>query len=337
MKNHLISTCLIAVLAVPTVLAQPTSTGPGQAASTGSGQAYPSKPIRYIVPYAPGGSTDIVARLLAQKLTESMGQQVVVENRPGAGGSIGAEIVAKAAPDGYTMVTAVTSIMAINQFLYRKLPFDPERDFAPVSQVGSLPLILMVHPSIPARNVKELIAVAKARPGQLNYGSSGIGTGTHMTTELFKTMAGIDIVHIPYKGSGQVMGDIIGGQLALIFDQVVSSIPHVQAGKLRMLAITSSKRFVSLPDVPTVAESGVPGYESISWAGVAVPAATPRAIVMRLHGEFTKAVAAPDIRERFIRDGIEPVGSTPEQFAEHIRRERIKWAKVVKDSGARAD
>jgi len=231
----------------------------------------------------------------------------------------------------------VTSIMAINQFLYRKLPFDPERDFAPVTQVGSLPLILVVHPSIPARNVKELIAVAKAKPGQLNYGSSGIGTGTHMTTELFKTMAGIDIVHIPYKGSGQVMGDIIGGQLALIFDQVVSSIPHVQAGKLRMLAITSSKRFVSLPDVPTVAESGVPGYESISWAGVAVPAATPREIVMRLNSEFTKAVAAPDIRDRFIRDGIEPVGSTPEQFAQHIRRERIKWAKVVKDSGARAD
>jgi len=185
--------------------------------------------------------------------------------------------------------------------------------------------------------VKELIAIAKAKPGQLNYGSSGVGTATHMTTELFKTMAGVDLVHIPYKGSGQVLGDIIGGQLALIFDQIVSSLPHVQAGKLRMLAITSSKRFPTLPDVPTVAESGVPGYESISWAGVAVPAGTPREIVGRLHAEIVKVVAMPDIRERFLRDGIEPVGSTPEQFAEHIRRERVKWAKVVRDSGARAE
>ena len=300
-------------------------------------QAWPSKPIRYVVPYAPGGSTDIVARVLAQKLSASLGQQVIVDNRPGAGGSIGADMVAKSPPDGYTMVTAVTGIMAINQFLYRKLPFDPEKDFAPVTQVGSLPLILVVHPSIPAKNVKELIAIAKARPGQLNYGSSGVGTATHMTTELYKSMAGVDIVHIPYKGSGQVMGDIVGGQLALIFDQIVSSLPHVQGGKLRMLAITSAKRFVSLPDLATVAESGVPGYESISWAGVAVPAGTPKDIIGRLHGEFVKALALPDIRERFIRDGIEPVGSTPEQFAEHIRRERIKWAKVVKDSGARAE
>lgn len=300
-------------------------------------QGYPSKPIRFIVPYAPGGSTDIVARLLAQKLAEALGQQVLVDNRPGAGGSIGADLVAKSPPDGYTMVTAVTGIMAINQFLYRKLPFDPEKDFAPVTQVGSLPLILVVHPSIPAKNVKELIAIAKAKPGQLNYGSSGVGTATHMTTELFKTMAGVDIVHIPYKGSGQVMGDIVGGQLALIFDQIVSSLPHVQAGKLRMLAITSSKRFQSLPDVPTVAESSVPGYESISWAGVAVPAGTPKEIVARLHAEIVKVLAMPDIRERFVRDGIEPIGSTPEQFAEHIRRERIKWAKVVKDSGARAE
>ena len=300
-------------------------------------QPYPSKSIRYVVPYAPGGSTDIVARVLAQKLSDAMGQQVVVDNRPGAGGSIGADIVAKSPPDGYTMVTAVTGIMAINQFLYRKLPFDPEKDFAPVTQVGSLPLILVVHPSIPAKNVRELIAVAKARPGQLNYGSSGVGTATHMTTELFKTMAGIDLVHIPYKGSGQVMGDVIGGQLALIFDQIVSSLPHVQGGKLRMLAITSAKRFPSLPDLPTVAESGVPGYESISWAGVAVPAGTPKEIVARLHAEIVKVLAMPDIRERFLRDGIETVGSTPEQFAEHIRRERIKWAKVVRDSGAKAD
>ena len=300
-------------------------------------QSYPSKSIRYVVPYAPGGSTDIVARVLALKLSEAMGQQVVVDNRPGAGGAIGADIVAKSPPDGYTMVTAVTSIMAINQFLYRKLPYDPEKDFAPVTQVGSLPLILVIHPSLPAKNVREFIAIAKAKPGQLNYGSSGVGTATHMTTELFKAMAGVDLVHIPYKGSGQVMGDVIGGQLALIFDQIVSSLPHVQGGKLRMLAITSSKRFPSLPDLPTIAESGVPGYESISWAGVAVPAGTPKEIVARLHAEIVKVLAMPDIRERFLRDGIETIGSTPEQFSEHIRRERIKWAKVVKDSGAKAD
>ncbi|HEX3170874.1 MAG TPA: tripartite tricarboxylate transporter substrate binding protein, partial [Burkholderiales bacterium] len=279
----------------------------------------------------------IVARVLALKLSEAMGQQVVVDNRPGAGGAIGADIVAKSPPDGYTMVTAVTSIMAINQFLYRKLPYDPEKDFAPVTQVGSLPLILVIHPSLPAKNVREFIAIAKAKPGQLNYGSSGVGTATHMTTELFKAMAGVDLVHIPYKGSGQVMGDVIGGQLALIFDQIVSSLPHVQGGKLRMLAITSAKRFPSLPDLPTIAESGVPGYESISWAGVAVPAGTPKEIVARLHAEIVKVLAMPDIRERFLRDGIETIGSTPEQFSEHIRRERIKWAKVVKDSGAKAD
>jgi len=300
-------------------------------------QSYPSKSIRYVVPYAPGGSTDIVARVLALKLSEAMGQQVVVDNRPGAGGAIGADIVAKSPPDGYTMVTAVTSIMAINQFLYRKLPYDPEKDFAPVTQVGSLPLILVIHPSLPAKNVREFIAIAKAKPGQLNYGSSGVGTATHMTTELFKAMAGVDLVHIPYKGSGQVMGDVIGGQLALIFDQIVSSLPHVHGGKLRMLAITSAKRFPSLPDLPTIAESGVPGYESISWAGVAVPAGTPKEIVARLHAEIVKVLAMPDIRERFLRDGIETIGSTPEQFSEHIRRERIKWAKVVKDSGAKAD
>jgi len=302
-----------------------------------SGQTYPNRAIRFVVPYAPGGSTDIVARILAQKLSDAMGQQVVVDNRPGAGGSIGADVVAKSPPDGYTMVTAVTGIMAINQYLYRKLPFDPEKDFAPVTQVGSLPLILVVHPSLPAKNVREFIAIAKAKPGQLNYGSSGVGTATHMTTELFKSMAGVDLVHIPYKGSGQVMGDVIGGQLALIFDQIVSSLPHVQGGKLRMLAITSAKRFPSLPDLPTIAESGVPGYESISWAGVAVPAGTPKEIIARLHTEIVKVLAAPDIRERFLRDGIETVGSTPEQFTEHIRRERIKWAKVVKDSGAKAE
>jgi len=302
-----------------------------------AGQSFPSKPIRFVVPFAPGGSTDILARVLAQKLSESLGQQVVVDNRPGAGGAIGADLVAKSPADGHTWITAVTGIFSINQFLYRKLPYDPVRDFVPVTQTGSLPLILVVHPSIPARNAKELIAIARARPGQLNYGSSGVGTATHMTTELFKAMAGLDIVHIPYKGSGQVMGDIIGGQLALIFDQVVSSLPHVQAGKLRALGITSAKRFPTLPDLPTIAESGLAGYESISWAGIAVPAGTPREVIARIHGETAKALQLPDVRDRMLRDGMEPIGSSPEAFADHIRRERVKWEKVVTFAKARVD
>ena len=296
-------------------------------------QAYPTKPVRIVVPFAPGGSTDVTARILAQKLTDAWRQQVIVDNRAGAGGNIGAEAVAKAAPDGYTLLLATTGVMAINHRLYRNLPYDSLRDFAPVTQIGALPLILIVHPSLPARSVKELIALAKQRPGQLSYASSGVGSATHMTTELFRMMTGVDIVHVPYKGSGQAMTDLIGGQVGVAFDQITSSLPHVQAGKLRALAVTSARRFPSVPDLPSVAEAGVPGYESVSWNGIAAPAATPRDIVNRIQAEVARALQAPDMKERFLKDGIEGIGSTPEQFAAHIRAERAKWEKVVEAAG----
>ena len=296
-------------------------------------QTYPGKPVRLIVPFSPGGSTDITARVLAQKLSEAWRHQVVVDNRAGAGGNIGAEAVARAAPDGYTLLLATTGVMSINMFLYRSLSYDAARDLAPVTQIGSLPLILVVHPSLPARSVKELIAIAKARPGALTYASSGVGGATHMTAELFRMMAGVDIVHVPYKGSGQALVDLVSGQVVVAFDQIVSSLPHVEAGKLRALAVTSARRFESVPKLPTVAEAGVAGYEAISWNGIAAPAATPAPILSRIQGDTARALQLPDIRERFAKDGIEPVGSTPEQFASHIRSEREKWGKVVKNAG----
>jgi tripartite-type tricarboxylate transporter receptor subunit TctC len=296
-------------------------------------QTYPTKPVRLIVPFAPAGSTDVTARIVAQKLSDAWKQQVIVDNRAGAGGNIGADAVAKAAPDGYTLLLATTGVMAINHRLYRTLPFDALRDFAPVTQIGALPLILIVHPSIPARSVKELVAIAKAKPGQLSYASSGVGSATHMTTELFRMMAGVDIVHIPYKGSGQAMADLIGGQVAIAFDQITSSLPQVEAGKLRALAVTSARRFPSVPNLPSVAEAGIAGYESVSWNGIAAPAGTPREIVGRIQAEVARTVQLPDIKERFFKDGIEPVASTPEQFAAHIRAERAKWEKVVDAAG----
>jgi tripartite-type tricarboxylate transporter receptor subunit TctC len=296
-------------------------------------QTYPTRTVRVVVPFAPAGSTDVTARVVAQKLTDAWRQQVIVDNRAGAGGNIGAELVAKAAPDGYTLLLATTGVMAINHRLYRNLPYDALRDFAPITQIGALPLILIVHPSLPARSVKELIAIAKARPGQLSYASSGVGSATHMTTELFRMMAGIDIVHVPYKGSGQAMVDLIGGQVALAFDQITSSQPQVEAGKLRALAVTSAKRFPSVPKLPTVAEAGLPGYESVSWNGLAAPANTPREIINRVQAEVARALQAPDIKERFFKDGIEGVASTPEQFTAHIRAERAKWEKVVDAAG----
>jgi tripartite-type tricarboxylate transporter receptor subunit TctC len=296
-------------------------------------QAYPAKPVRLIVPFAPGGSTDVTARVLAQKLTESWKQQVVVENRAGAGGNIGADAVARAAPDGYTLLLATTGVMAINHRLYKTLPYDALKDFAPVTQIGALPLILIVHPSLPAKSVKDLISIAKAKPGQLSFASSGVGSATHMTAELFKLMSGVDIVHVPYKGSGQAMADLISGQVGVAFDQITSSLPQVNAGRLRALAVTSARRFPSVPNLPTVAEAGVPGYESVSWNGIAAPAGTPQEIVNRVQSEVARALQAADIKERFFKDGIEPVGSTPEQFLAHIRSERAKWEKVVERAG----
>jgi tripartite-type tricarboxylate transporter receptor subunit TctC len=303
------------------------------AAGGAAAQTCPAKTVRLIVPFAPGGSTDITARIVAQKLGEAWKQQVLVDNRSGAGGNIGAEAVARAAPDGYTLLLATTGVMSINMFLYKTLTYDAARDLAPVTQIGSLPLILIVHPSLPAKSVKELIAIAKAKPGALTYASSGVGGATHMTAELFRAMAGVDIVHVPYKGSGQAMVDLVAGQVVVAFDQIVSSLPHVEAGKLRALAVTSGKRFESVAKLPTVAEAGVPGYEAVSWNGIAAPAATPAAILTRVQADTARVLQLPDIKDRFSKDGIEPVGSTPEQFAAHVRSEREKWGKVVKTAG----
>jgi tripartite-type tricarboxylate transporter receptor subunit TctC len=295
-------------------------------------QTYPAKTVRLIVPFSPGGSTDVTARIVAQKLSDAWRQQVIVDNRAGAGGNIGAEAVARAAPDGYTLLLATTGVMSINHRLYRSLPFDALKDFAPVTQIGALPLILIVHPSLPAKSVKELIAIARAAPGQLSYASSGVGSATHMTSELFRMMARVDILHVPYKGSGQAMADLVGGQVGIAFDQITSSLPQVQAGKLRALAVTSAKRFPSVPNLPSVAEAGVPGYESVSWNGLAAPANTPREIVSRIQGEVAAALRTADIKDRFFKDGIEPIASTPEQFAAHIRSERAKWEKVIESA-----
>ena len=321
MFSRLLTGCLLAAAAASV------------AAQSAPAAAYPVKAVRIIVGFSPGGSTDVTARIVAQKMSESWRQQVIVENRPGAGGNIGAEAVAKAPPDGYMLLLATTGVMSINHRLYRSLPYDALRDFAPVTQIGSLPLILIVHPSLPVRSVKELIALAKARPGQLSYASSGVGGATHMTAEVFRMLAGVDILHIPYKGSGQAMADLIGGQVPLAFDQITSSLSHVESGKLRALAVTSAKRFASVPQLPTMAEAGVPGYEAVSWNGLAAPAATPADVVTRIRAEVARVVQLPDIKERFFRDGIEPVASTPEQFAAHIRAERAKWEKVIDAAG----
>jgi tripartite-type tricarboxylate transporter receptor subunit TctC len=300
-------------------------------------QFFPSKTVRILVGFAPGGSTDILARLIAQEMTKNVGQQVVVDNRPGAGGNIAAELASKAPPDGHTLFACTTGVFAIQPFLYSKLPYDPEKGLVPVTQTGSLPYIVVVHPSLPVKNVKDFIAFAKARPGEINYASSGIGTASHLSAALFASAAGLKMVHVPYKGTGNAMSDLLAGQVVMIFDQPVSSLPHVQAGKLRVLGISSGTRFPTLKDIPTIAEQGLPSFEAISWAGICAPGGTPKPIVDRVYSEVAKVLKVPDIRDRLLRDGIEPIGSTPEQFLEHTKKEAIKWGKVVKDSGARVD
>jgi tripartite-type tricarboxylate transporter receptor subunit TctC len=307
------------------------------ASNTALAQGFPSKTIRFLVGFAPGGSTDIVARLIAQEMGKNVGQQVVVDNRPGAGSAIAAELTAKAPPDGHTIFACTTGVFAIMPFLYSRLGYNHEKDLVPVTQTGSLPYIIVLHPSLPAKNVKEFIALAKARPGQINFASSGIGTASHLSAEYFKNEAKLDIVHVPYKGTGNAMADLLAGQVVLMFDQPVSSLPHVQAGKLKVLGITSLKRFQTLPEIPTVAEQGLTGFEAISWAGVCAPGGTPRPIVDRLHNEIAKVLKVPGIRDRLLRDGIEPVGSTPEQFLQHTRNEAAKWGKVVRDARVKVE
>ncbi len=300
-------------------------------------QNYPTKPIRMIVPFPPGGTTDILARVAGQKITEAFGQQVIVDNRPGAGGNIGTELVAKSAPDGYTLLTDPGSTLTINPSLYAKLPYDVLKDFAPITIIAAVPNLLVVHPSLPVKSVRDLIILAKARPGQLNYASTGAGQSTHLSMELFKTMAGINVVHIPYKGSSPALADLLGGQVSLMFDNMPSSLPHVKAGKLRALAVSTLKRSPAMPQLPTVAESGLPGFEVSVWFGVLAPAGTSRDIVSKLNSAIVKSLQSPDVRERLAGQGAEAIGNTPEQFTAQMQRDLVKWAKVVKDSGVKLD
>ncbi len=297
-------------------------------------QPYPSKPVRVIVGFPPGGAVDILTRIMAPKVSERWGQQVVVDNRSGAGSMIAAEIVSNAAADGYTLLM-ITASHIVSASLYQKLAFHPVDSFTAVTQVASTPTALLAHPSLPVKSVKELIALAKARPGQLNFGSSGIGSILHLAAELFKGMAGINIVHVPYKGAGPAYTDLIGGHLELMFGAVPSALPHVKAGKLRAIAVTSAKRWPALPEVPTIAESGIPEYEVTNWYGLLAPAGTARQIVERLHDDFAEVVRMQDVAKAFVNSGADPVGSTPQQFNAHLRSEFAKWTRVIKDAGVR--
>ncbi|MDO8596539.1 MAG: tripartite tricarboxylate transporter substrate binding protein [Sulfuricaulis sp.] len=300
-------------------------------------QDYPVKPIRFIAPNLPGGPTDILARLIGQKLAESMGQPVVIENRAGAGGNIGTEAAAKSPPDGYTLVTGNNATFGANVSLYKKLAFDPIKDFAPVVLVASQPNILVVHPSLPVTSVRELIALAKARPGELNYSGSGMGAAAHLAAEFFKSLTKTDIVHISYKSAAPALTDLIAGQTQLMFATSLSVMPHIRSNRVRALAVTTAKRARVMPELPTVAEAGVPGFEAATWHGVFVPAGTPTAIVDRLNAEINRMLQLPDVRERLGALGAEIIGGTPQEFSDHIRREIPKWAKVIKDAGVRVE
>jgi tripartite-type tricarboxylate transporter receptor subunit TctC len=304
---------------------------------TGNAQSYPSKSIRFIVPFSAGGGADIVARAVAQKLAESTGQQIVVDNRAGAAAIIGMDFAAKAPADGYTMVLGQTGPNSINPGLYKKLPYDAARDFAPVTLTTTYPYVLVVHPSIPARNVKELVALAKARPGQLSFASAGNGGANHLTAELFKNMAGVSMVHVPYKASAPALIDVLGGHVSLMFDPIITAMPHVKLGKLRGMAVTSLKRSAVVAELPTVAETGLPGFESIGWHGIFVPAATPRDIVERLNGLVVKVLQIPEMRTRFAEQGAEPVGDTTQHFAEFLKKDLDKWTSVIKAAGVQAE
>lgn len=299
-------------------------------------QTYPTKPVKLVVPYPPGGPTDIVARLVAQKLSDAMGQQFIIDNRPGAGGNPGAELVARSPADGYTLVVATTA-HAINPSLFKNLGYSLSKDFAPVSQLTSGPLVIVANPQLPAKNVAELIALAKAKPGELNFASSGNGQSTHLSAELFAAMAGVKMNHIPYKGSAPALTDTMGGQTQLMFDTMLSAMPHVKAGKLKALAVTSATRSPVAPDLPTVAESGLPGYEAIAWNGLLAPAGTPPEVLARLSAELKKVLAAPEVKEKFEAQGFAASWNSPEDFGRFMTAEVDKWAKVVKTSGAKVD
>ena len=302
-----------------------------------AGHAFPDKPVRFVVGFTPGGPSDILARALGQKLAERWKQQVVVENRPGAGGNIAAAEAAKSAPDGHTWLLGNNSILATNQSLYRSLPYDPVKDFAPVALVAVQPNILVVHPDVPAKSVSELVIYLKNNAGKINYASSGAGAAAHLAGELFKTMAGVEMVHVPYKGAQPALTDLIAGQVQVMFATSASAVPYVKAGRLRALAVTTARRSPSVPELPTVWEAGLPGFEATTWHGVVVPAATPSPLVQQLNRELNAVLREKDLSERLAALGAEVTTGTPMEFADYIAREIPKWSKVVRDSGARAE
>ncbi|WP_412556593.1 Bug family tripartite tricarboxylate transporter substrate binding protein [Xylophilus sp. GOD-11R] len=306
-------------------------------ASAFAQEVWPSRPITVVVPFPAGGTTDIVARLAGQALSQELGQPVVVDNRPGAGGNIGSQMVARAPADGYTLVMGTVGTHAINPALYKKMPYDHIKDFAPISRVANVPNLLVANPSQPFKTVKEMIAYAKANPDKLTFASSGNGTSIHLAGELFKTLTGVSMQHIPYKGSAPALADLIAGQTNVMFDNLPSSIAFVRGGKLRPIAVTTLQRSPELPDVPTVAESGVPGFDASSWFGLLAPAGTPPAVIKRIDDALLKVMASTDLKKKIMEQGGQPVGETPEQFAAFIRTETTKWAKVVKESGASVD
>ena len=300
-------------------------------------QAYPTKPVTIIVPFAAGGTTDILARIIGQALTAELGQSVVVDNRVGAGGNIGGQAAAKAAPDGHTLFMGTVGTHAINASLYKKMPFDPVKDFAPLTRVANVPNLLVANPAQPYKSVKDLIAYAKANPGKVNFGSSGNGSSIHLSGELFKSLAKVDMQHVPYKGSAPAVTDLLGNQIAIMFDNMPSAIQHVRSGKLVPLAVTTAKRSPELPNVPTIAEAGVPGYEATSWFGMFAPAGTPAPVLAKLNAAIVKVLAQPDVKKKINEQGAEVYSETPEQFAAFIQAESVKWGKVVKESGASLD
>ncbi len=321
MRTRLCTACLILAVATPAI----------------AQSDYPTRPIRMLVPFSPGGASDTAARVVSQQLAPRLGQQIVIENRPGAGGVIGAELAARATPDGYTLLMGSNTEIVINPNLYKKLPYDTQRDFTPISLVADTPLILVVHPSVPAKTVQELIALAKAKPGVLNYASSGNGSTVQLASEMFKTMAGVNIRHIPFNGSAPAVIQTIAGETQLVIPAMPAALQQARSGKLRALAVTTAKRVAAAPELPTVAESGVPGYEITIWNGLLAPSGTPKPVLDRLHAEVLKVLAMPEVKQSFTNIGAEIVTSTPVQFAAFIKSDLAKYAKVVKDADVRID
>lgn len=332
----IVQRCFASVLAF-FALGAMTGRALAQSPSGKSEDRYPTKPIRMIVPNPAGGGVDIIARLVVNKLSERLGQSIVVENRPGAGGTIGLGVLAQAPPDGYTLGMGVTATLAIAPSLYRRLPYDPLKDLEPVTLIATLPLILAAHPSLPAKSVRDLVTLAKARPGEIDYSSGGNGTPPHLAAELFKTLAGVKMTHVPYKGGPPAVTAVVSGEVSLMFANALPALPHIKSGRLRALAVTSSSRSDAFPDIATIAESGIPGYHAVQWYGVIAPAGVPRIIVEKLNLEIRQVIKITDVKASLLAEGAELSDTTPEQFRQFIEQEMVKWGKVVRDSSARID